>query len=98
MNGFRNRDIRDLLFPAPTTAADDEATSIQQRGQSSQVTRLLRLFRAHGLIQKIPHTHRYQLTAINSPPTVAEFFQPSPQREPRVHKHLTKSLPKIFSP
>jgi hypothetical protein len=63
LNGFRNRDIRDLLFPAPTTADDDEAMSTQQRSQSSQVTRLLRLFRAHGLIQKIPHTHRYQLTA-----------------------------------
>jgi hypothetical protein len=27
------------------------------------VTRQLRLLRAHGLIQKVPKTHRYQVTA-----------------------------------
>jgi hypothetical protein len=71
LNGFRNRDIRDLLFPTPTVTAShktecpetDEETLTRCRRQSGQVTRLLRLFRAHGLIQKIPHTHRYQLTA-----------------------------------
>ena len=77
LNGFRNRDVRDLLFPpAPTspkiahspatssTTADAKTTDLaKRRRQSGQVTRLLRLFRAHRLIQKIPHTHRYQLTA-----------------------------------
>jgi hypothetical protein len=72
LNGFRNRDIRDLLFPTTNaktsdrttaTADSDEATSSERRRQSGQVTRLLRLFRAHGLIQKISRTHRYQLTA-----------------------------------
>ena len=56
LNGFRNRDIRAFLFPAATT---DPA---EQRRQSAKVTRLLRLLRAHGLIHKIPKTHRYQLS------------------------------------
>ena len=55
LNGFRNRDIRALLFPAASRDSD------QQRRQSAKVTRLLRLLRAHGLIHKIPKTHRYQL-------------------------------------
>ena len=77
LNGFRNRDIRELLFPTPTTATRDRPTTThtashpeadaaaltERRRQSGQVTRLLRLFRAHSLIQKIPRTHRYQLTA-----------------------------------
>ena len=56
LNGFRNRDIRTLLFP---TQGDDPN---QQRRQSAKVTRLLRLLRAHGLIHKVPKTHRYQLS------------------------------------
>ena len=49
-----------------TTAADSATTppsDLDRRRQSGQVTRLLRLFRSHQLIQKIPHTHRYKLTA-----------------------------------
>ena len=64
LNGFRNRDVRDLLFPPPKAATSDGNQATQRRRQSGQVTRLLRLFRAHGLIQKIPRTHRYQLTAV----------------------------------
>lgn len=56
LNGFRNRDIRNLLYSAP----DDPA---QRRRQSAKVTRLLRLFREHGLILKVQGTQRYQLTA-----------------------------------
>jgi hypothetical protein len=71
LNGFRNRDIRDLLFPTTPAATShrtatpdaDETASAARRRQSGQVTRLLHLFRAHGLIQKISRTHRYQLTA-----------------------------------
>jgi hypothetical protein len=55
MNGFRNRDIRGLLY-SPTQSAT------HQRQQASKVNRLLRLFREHGLIRKIQGTHRYQLT------------------------------------
>jgi hypothetical protein len=56
ISGFRNRDIRRLLHPK--TRFDDD-----KRRQSAQVSRLLRLFREHGLVYKIKGTHRYQLTA-----------------------------------
>jgi hypothetical protein len=53
--GFRNRDIRQAL----SGDAPDPAT---RRRQAARVTRLLGLLRAHGLIKKIPRTHRYLLT------------------------------------
>jgi len=56
INGFRNADLRGLLFP---TLPRDEAA---QRRQSAAITRKLRLLRAHGLIHKVPKTHRYQLS------------------------------------
>jgi hypothetical protein len=56
INGFRNRDLRALLFTKPPT---DEA---EQRRQSAAITRRLRLLRAHGLIHKVTKTHRYQIS------------------------------------
>jgi DNA-binding PadR family transcriptional regulator len=56
LQGFRNQDLRPLLFTAAAT------TPTEARRQSSAVHRRLRLLRAHGLIHKIPKTHRYQLT------------------------------------
>jgi len=56
INGFRNRDLRKLLFTKP---AQDDA---EERRQSAAITRKLRLLRAHGLIHKVPKTHRYQLS------------------------------------
>jgi hypothetical protein len=53
--GFRNRDLRSLLYPPPTLPAE-------VRRLSGRVSRLLRLLRAHGIIRKIPKTHRYQIT------------------------------------
>ena len=53
--GFRNRDLRRLLHARPKTALDD-------RRLSGKVSRQLRLLRAHGIIRKIPKTHRYLLT------------------------------------
>jgi hypothetical protein len=55
--GFRNRDVRQGLYGA---AAEDRA---ERRRQSGRVSRLLGLLRAHGVIKKIPNTHRYQVTA-----------------------------------
>jgi hypothetical protein len=52
INGFRNRDIRALLF----AVAKDKT---EERRQSGSVTRHLRLLRAHGLLHKVPKTHRY---------------------------------------
>jgi hypothetical protein len=56
VNGFRNRDIQAVLFP---TQARDVA---EQRRRTAQVSRLLQLLRAHRLIAKIPHAHRYRTT------------------------------------
>jgi len=53
INGLRNRDLRAILFP------QEPASPTDARRQSGKVTRLLRLLRAHGLIQKVPKTHRY---------------------------------------
>lgn len=55
--GFRNRDIRALLYAAD--ASDDPR---ETKRRAARVGRLLRILRAHGLIQKIPKTLRYKLT------------------------------------
>jgi hypothetical protein len=56
INGFRNRDLQKVLF------AGEAKDASEQRKRSGKATRTLRLLRAHGLIQKVPHTHRYLLT------------------------------------
>jgi hypothetical protein len=56
-NGFRNRDLQRLLYPGSATLAIQE-----RRRRSAAVSRKIRMLRAHGLIQKVPKTHRYQLT------------------------------------
>jgi hypothetical protein len=56
LNGFRNRDVRAALFGP---GQDDPAKA---KRQSAAVTRQLRLLRAHGVIQKVATTHRYQVT------------------------------------
>jgi hypothetical protein len=57
ITGIRNRDLRACLFgPAPRDPA-------ARKRQSAQVTRRLRLLRAHGLLKKITGTHRYHVTA-----------------------------------
>jgi len=54
--GFRNRDLQHLLYIGQ--ARDKKAA----RHRSSAIGRKLRLLRAHGLIRKLPHTHRYLVT------------------------------------
>src|SRR5207248_542079 len=56
LNGFRNRDLRALLYGSRPAAREE------QRRQSAAITRQLRLLRAHGLIRKVQKTHRYVLT------------------------------------
>jgi len=55
VSGFRNRDVCDALYPGKADAAE-------QRRRSGRVTRALARLRAHGLIQKVGGTYRYQLT------------------------------------
>jgi hypothetical protein len=56
LNGLRNRNLRELTFPTPAT--DKKET--QRRG--AVVTRMIRMLRAHGLVRKVPKTHRYMVT------------------------------------
>jgi hypothetical protein len=57
INGFRNRDLQAVLFPARVKDTSE------QRRRTAHVSRLLPLLRAHGLIAKVPRAHRYRVTA-----------------------------------
>jgi len=56
LDGLRNRDIQRTLYGKP---AQDAA---EKRRRSARATRLLRLLRAHGLIRKVPRSHRYRVS------------------------------------
>jgi len=58
LNGFRNRDLRVLLF------AELASSKTERKRQAAAVSRKLLLLRAHHLIRKVTHTHRYHLTAV----------------------------------
>ena len=55
IEGVRNRDLVAVLYP---TVTEDPA---ERRRRSARVTRLLRILRGHGLLEKIAGTHRYQV-------------------------------------
>ena len=55
--GFRNKDIRGLLY-----AANAAATAKEKKREANAVTRKLRLLRAHGLIEKQQGRNAYQVT------------------------------------
>jgi hypothetical protein len=59
LNGFRNRDLREVLFADAPPATPEET-----KRQSAKVTRLIGLLRAHGVIAKVSKTHRYQVTVV----------------------------------
>ena len=52
--GFRNRDLCRLLFGDESRLTDKQ--------KMTKATRLIQILRAHGLVQKVPKTHRYQVT------------------------------------
>jgi hypothetical protein len=56
VNGFRNRDLVERLYPKGFTDA------AERRKASARVTRQLRLLRAHGIIKRVATTYRYQPT------------------------------------
>jgi len=65
VNGFTNKQLRSILYnQQPLSAAD-------RRRQSSRVTRKIRLLRAHGLVTKLPKSHRYRLTKRGSKAVIA---------------------------
>ena len=55
LKGFRNRDVRALLFGQ----TNDKK---QQRSQATKISRRLALLQAHGLIAKVSHTYRWQVS------------------------------------
>ena len=55
INGFRNRDLRLLLFGS-------KSSEDQQRRRAAKITRRIGLLRAHRLVAKVSGTHRYVLT------------------------------------
>jgi hypothetical protein len=56
LNGLRNRDLQAIFFQDVTTDPKEA------RRRSGYITRKLRMLRAHGILSKVPHTHRYQVT------------------------------------
>jgi hypothetical protein len=57
LDGLRNRDLCEALYGA----APEDAGQRQRR--SAKVSRLLRLLRAHGILQKVPKSYRYRVRA-----------------------------------
>jgi hypothetical protein len=54
INGFRNKDIRTILFK--------ESNQEQNKKNSAKVSRLLKILKTHGIIKKVNKTHRYEVT------------------------------------
>jgi hypothetical protein len=58
IQGLRNRDLQALLYPQTNCSRQEH------RRRSAAISRKLRLLRAHGLIRKVPTTHRYHVTPL----------------------------------
>jgi hypothetical protein len=56
LHGFRNKDLRAMLFAVPAESPREK------NRRSGQITRQIRLLRFHGLIRKVSGTHRYLVT------------------------------------
>jgi hypothetical protein len=61
INGLRNRDLQLHLYGP--VSPHSPLSPKEKRRRSAAVSRKLRILRAHGLIQKVPKTHRYQVTS-----------------------------------
>ena len=56
IHGLRNRDLQTRLYESAAV------TPAERRRRSSAISRQLRLLRAHRILQRVPHTHPYQVT------------------------------------
>jgi hypothetical protein len=65
VNGFRNRDLQRLLY------AEAAGTKTVQRRRAAAISRKLRMLRAHGIIHKVSHTHRYNVAPEARPVLIA---------------------------
>jgi hypothetical protein len=83
INGFRNRDLQKLLY------CGEAESPVERRRRSAAISRKLRLLRAHGLIQKIPRTHRYQVTEAGRSILIAVLTTAS------ASVHQLNQLPKV---
>jgi hypothetical protein len=59
IQGVRNKDLRELLWPAPP---DRE----HERKNASRVTRSLTLLKSHNLIYRVPKTNYYRITKLGN--------------------------------
>lgn len=57
INGLRNRDLQQLLYPGKKASAEEK------RRRAAAITRKLKLLRVHSLLKKVSGTHRYVVTA-----------------------------------
>ncbi len=57
IRGFRNKEMREWLYPASRNRCATE-----QKRDSGKVTRRIALLRAHGLVKKVAKENRYMLT------------------------------------
>jgi hypothetical protein len=55
LNGLRNRDLALALFGEVPSEPEE------RKRRSAKTGRLIRLLRAHGILKKVPKTHRYQV-------------------------------------
>lgn len=67
LDGFRNRDLRAVLYAETALSPEEE------RRRSAAITRKLRILRAHRLIHKVPKSHRYQVSE-HGRTTIAAFL------------------------
>jgi hypothetical protein len=56
VNGLRNRDLAAALY------GDQPTEPPERKRRTARVSRLIRLLRAHGVLHKVPKTHRYQVS------------------------------------
>lgn len=56
IHGLRNRDLQQHLYEGQPKTAQEK------RRRSAAISRKLKLLRVHGLIHKLPRTHRYRVT------------------------------------
>ena len=57
LHDFRNKDLRQHLFP------EADKDPVTRRKSSARISRILRLLRAHGLISKVSKSHCYRITS-----------------------------------
>jgi len=66
--GFRNADIRRILYPS-----SDKLPASERRKIAARVSRQLRILRAHHVIRKVPKSHRYHVAKAGAQLTAALF-------------------------